>query len=126
MSMPSGAESNVSHTPKILLLSIAVTLALGACKREEAPATAATPAAPEAPKVDLPPLAAFNIADLDTSKNICDDLNGFVTSKWLAANPVPGDKTSWGSFEMLDERSEAASKALVEAAAAKADAAGVE
>ena len=115
-------------TPNTLLLSLAVTTALSACSGEKAPA-----AAPEAPKVEaaapateLPPLAGFKISDLDTSKNACTNLGDFVNSKWLAANPVPGDKTTWGSFEMLDERSEAASKVLVEAAAAKKDAGGLE
>ena len=115
-------------TPNTLLLSLAVTTALSACSGEKAPA-----AAPQAPKVEaaapateLPPLAGFKISDLDTSKNACTNLGDFVNSKWLAANPVPGDKTTWGSFEMLDERSEAASKVLVEAAAAKKDAGGLE
>ena len=109
-------------SPKILLLSLAVTAALTACTGGNK--TAATNAA--APKAELPPLAAFNISDLDTSKNACTSLTDFVNSKWLAANPVPGDKTSWGSFEMLAERSMAANKALVETAMAKPDASGVE
>ncbi|MEO6155670.1 MAG: M13-type metalloendopeptidase [Thermomonas sp.] len=112
-------------TPNILLLSLAIATALSACNGDK-PSAATTETSSAAPKAELPPLAAFNIADLDTSKNVCSNLADFVNSKWLAANPVPGDKTSWGSFEMLDERSEAASKALVEAAAAKKEAGGLE
>ncbi|MEO6234400.1 MAG: M13-type metalloendopeptidase [Thermomonas sp.] len=115
-------------SPNILLLSFAIATALSACSGEKAPKPA-----PEAPKADatavkpeLPPLAGFNVGDLDTSKNACTNLADFVNGKWLAANPVPGDKTSWGSFEMLDERSEAASKLLVEAAATKKGASGLE
>ncbi|MGV8943547.1 M13 family metallopeptidase [Thermomonas sp.] len=115
-------------TPNVLLLSLAISIALSACSGDKAPKPA-----PEAPKADatvikaeLPPLAAFNVGDLDTSKNACTNLADFVNSKWLAANPVPADKTSWGSFEMLDERAEAASKLLVEAAATKKDASGLE
>ena len=110
-------------SPNVLLLSLAIATVLSACTGDKAPAANAGVATP---KAELPPLAAFNIADLDTSKNACTNLADFVNSKWLAANPVPGDKTSWGSFEMLDERSEAASKALVEAAAARKDASGLE
>jgi putative endopeptidase len=114
-------------TPKFLLLSLAITAALSACQKPAAPAdTGAAKADAPAAQPDLPPLAAFNVADLDTSKNACTNLADFVNSKWLAANPVPGDKTSWGSFEMLDERSEAASKGIAEAAAAKKDAGGIE
>src|SRR5690606_2701963 len=71
------------------------------------------------------PTAAFAISDLDTSKDACADLNAFVNGKWLAAHPVPSDRTTWGSFEMLDERSEAASRNIAEAAAADADATGL-
>jgi putative endopeptidase len=115
-------------TPNTLLLSLAIATALSACNGDKAPTAA--PNAPKAeaaaPKAELPPLAGFKLSDLDTSKNVCTNLADFVNSKWLAANPVPSDKTSWGSFEMLDERAEAASKTLVEAAAAKKDAGGLE
>ena len=67
-----------------------------------------------APAAELPPTAAFAIADLDASKNVCDNLADFVNSKWLAANPIPSDRTTWGSFEMLGERSLAANKQIAE------------
>jgi putative endopeptidase len=111
--------------PKLLLLSMAITAALAGCQKDAtAPVADATkPAA--APAMELPPTAAFSITDLDTSKNACDDLSAFVNDKWLAAHPVPDDRTTWGSFEMLDERSEAASRNIAEAAAADAKSAGV-
>ncbi len=40
----------------------------------------------------------------------CVDFTGYVNGKWLAANKIPGDRTSWGAFEMLDERSTAVQK----------------
>ncbi len=43
-----------------------------------------------------------------------------------AAHPIPGDRTSWGAFEMLDERSTAVQHQLAEQAAADASASGVE
>ena len=111
-------------SPKILLLSLSITAALAACQKPAEPAAAA--AKPAQAATELPPLAGFNVADLDTSKNACVNLADFVNSKWLAANPVPSDKTSWGSFEMLDERSVAASKGIAEAAAANTSATGIE
>ncbi|MEO5827207.1 MAG: M13 family metallopeptidase N-terminal domain-containing protein, partial [Luteimonas sp.] len=113
--------------PKLLLLSMAVTAALAGCQKD-APAPVAkapTPAPAAAPAMALPPTAAFAISDLDTSKNACDDLSAFVNGKWLAAHPVPSDRTTWGSFEMLNERSQAASRNIAEAAAADAKASGV-
>ena len=111
-------------SPKILLLSLSITAALAACQKPAEPA--ATAAKPAQAAAELPPLAAFNVADLDTGKNACVNLADFVNGKWLAANPVPSDKTSWGSFEMLDERSVAASKGIAEAAAANTGATGIE
>ncbi|MBS7456206.1 M13 family metallopeptidase [Coralloluteibacterium stylophorae] len=119
---------------KPLALSLAVAFAVSACNGDDAATTesaatgagdapAATSAAPAAES--LPPLARFEVADLDTSKNVCDDLDAFVNAKWLAANPVPGDRTSWGSFEMLDERAKAVTRGLAEDAAANGDS-GVE
>ena len=126
-------EIPVSHTaPKLLLLSIAVTLAVTACKRDDAPAAAAAPtASAPAPALTLdesrlPPVNRFQFADLDETKNACVDFAGYVNGKFLAANPVPGDRTSWGAFEMLDERSSAVQHQLAEQAAALAGASGVE
>ena len=110
-----------------LTLAVAVAAALSACGKTESPAAAAT-AADAAPAFDLSkidvPSAAFNVADLDPSASACDDLNAYVNSKWLAANPVPGDRTSWGSFEVLGERSLAIQHAIVEQLAAAQPAAG--
>jgi len=123
-----------TRQPQLLLLSLSVALALAACKRDAAPAaadTAATPAPAEAKALTLdesklPPVNRFVIADLDTTKNACTDFGGYVNGKWLAANAIPGDRSSWGAFEMLDERSVAAQRQLAEQAAADAKATGVE
>ncbi len=57
--------------------------------------------------------STLKATDLDTSINACQDLNGFVNRKWLESNTIPSDRTSWGTFEMLDERSENAQKAIL-------------
>ena len=112
---------------KPLALALAVTVALAACQKAETPAPAPVAAAP-APVVDMAalktPIISFQAADLDTNIAACDDLNGFVNAKWLAANPVPADRTTWGSFELLAERSLEIQHALVENLAAQADASG--
>ena len=123
----------IVRKPQMVLLSLAVTAALTGCPLQQdaaQPATApakpvaATPA--PAPAAALPPTAAFAISDLDPSKHVCDNLADFVNSKWLATHPIPNDRTTWGSFEMLTERSLAASKQLAETAAAKPAATGLE
>ena len=59
----------------------------------------------------------FDPADLDPNVAACDDLDAYVNRKWLAANPVPSDRTTWGTFEQLDEASLAAQRAIVDEAA---------
>ncbi len=119
------------RTPKILLLSLAVTAALAGCSKSEdaaAPAasTAAAPATLTLDESKLPPANSFLLSDLDTSKDACADFTGFANGKWLAANPIPSDRVTWGSFEMLGERSTAVQRQLVEQAAADKNASGVE
>jgi putative endopeptidase len=103
----------IVRKPQLLMLSLAVTAVLTGCPQKQdttaTPATTPTSAAETpAPAPELPPTAQFAITDLDSSKNVCDNLADFVNSKWLAANPIPSDRTTWGSFEILGERSLAA------------------
>jgi putative endopeptidase len=98
---------------------LALWLALGAVR--PAPAAAEPPAASAAL-----PSAAFAIDQLDRSVSPCDDLADFVNRKWLAAHPVPPDRTSWGSFELLVELSELRTKAIAESAASDQHATGIE
>ena len=63
---------------------------------------------------------AFDIKELDTSKNVCNDFNGFVNAKWIAANPIPDDRTRWGSFDALREDSLHVQHGIVEKAAQNA------
>lgn len=118
----------MNYTLKMLSLSAAIALGLTACKKDESTA-AVTENKSDAAELaidfgKLPQLPAFNVADLDTNASACTDLNQYVNSKWLAANPVPSDRTTWGSFEMLGEYSLAVQKQIVEAAAAAKSADG--
>ncbi len=120
-------------TPRVLVLSLAVAASLAACKQGDDTGAAKGPAA-AAPAAQtlrldaskLPPFNQFKATDLDTGKNACTDFGGFVNGKWQAANAIPGDRTSWGAFEMLGEHSLAVQHQLVEQAAAMKDAKGVE
>ncbi|MBA3928859.1 MAG: peptidase [Xanthomonas sp.] len=117
------------------MLSLAVATVLAACaKKEDAAPAPAADAAVQAPATQaltldesaLPGVNRFQIGDLDTTKNACTDFAGYANGKWLAANAIPSDRTSWGAFEMLAERSTAVQKQLAEQAAAMPGATGVE
>ena len=106
-------------------LSLAVLFALAACTQHDQNAassaatdvSAASPASSSASSgtADVATAAStLKAADIDTSIKPCDDFHGFVDNKWLAANPIPSDRSSWGTFEMLDERSLNAQKGIVD------------
>ena len=118
--------------PATLAVALVSVLSLSGCPQDEqaAKADVATPAATIAKALTLdesklPPVNRFAIGDLDTTKNACSDFGGYVNGKWLAANEIPGDRTSWGAFAMLDQRSEAVQHQLAEQAAADPSATGV-
>jgi len=115
------------RTLKPLTLALAVTVALAACQKTEAPDDAAV-AAPANPAVDLAslsiPAISLQASDLDPGIPACQDFDGYVNSKWLAANPVPADRTTWGPFVVLAERSLEIQRKLVESLAAQTDASG--
>lgn len=114
---------------KPLALTAAVALALTGCgKQEQAAAPAPTPAktAPApAPAATVASAAApkdvFNVSELGASDEACKNFNDFVNAKWVAANPIPADHSSWGSFYELAEKSLNTQHEIVEAAAKNAN-----
>ncbi|MBA2078934.1 M13 family metallopeptidase [Rhodanobacter sp. PCA2] len=63
------------------------------------------------------PSSSFDIGELDTKIDACQDFNGFVNAKWVAAHPIPADRTRWGSFDALREDSLNVQRGIVEQAA---------
>jgi putative endopeptidase len=63
----------------------------------------------------------FDVNELDAAKNVCTSLDGYVNAKWLATNPIPADRTRWGSFDALREQSLQAQHTIVDKANAGAD-----
>ena len=49
--------------------------------------------------------SSFDVTELDKSIPPCGDFNSFVNAKWVAKNPIPGDRTRWGAFDQLREHS---------------------
>lgn len=101
------------------VLSLAILTALAGCSSETAAPEASTA---KAPQIDwsavTTPVNRLQAVDLEPSIPACTNLNQHVNNRWLAANPVPSDRTSWGSFELLGERSLEIQHELAKAAAA--------
>ena len=64
---------------------------------------------------------SFDVKDLDAKINPCADFNGYVNAKWVAANPIPADRTRWGAFDQLREHSLRTQREIVETAARDAN-----
>ena len=63
----------------------------------------------------------YDVHELDPAISACQDFNGYANGKWIAANPIPADRTRWGAFDQLREHSLDAQHKLVDAADANAD-----
>ncbi|TAL89153.1 MAG: M13 family peptidase [Rhodanobacter sp.] len=112
---------------KPLALAVSVALTLTACgKQESAPASAPAPTASSAPVAASTTAAAttdksiFDVSELGAPTEACTDFNQFVNAKWVEANPIPSDHTSWGAFNKLAEDSLNTQHEIVEAAAKNA------
>ncbi len=102
---------------KPLAIALGIAAALAACSQKPAEPQADAAPAPAAVPAEAPKHVAFDTSEIDTGINACTDLNGFVNGKWLAANPIPADKTRWSTFDLLREASLKTQHEIVEAAA---------
>ncbi|OOG50184.1 M13 family metallopeptidase [Rhodanobacter sp. C01] len=126
---------------KPLALAVSLALTLTACGKSEQAAAPAPPPASTAAAASTAPAAAstsaavdtgksiFDVSELDPTINACQDFNGFVNAKWVAANPIPQDRTRWGAFDQLADASLNTQHDIVDAAsknAAQAKAGSIE
>jgi putative endopeptidase len=79
---------------------------------QERPATAKTSDTPK-PASDV----RFNVDMIDAKIDPCDDFYAYACSKWLAQNPIPADRSSWGRFNELQQRGEYIVRDILEKAA---------
>ncbi len=97
-------------------LTIAVAVAAG-CSRGEPGAVPQAEAAQPGPRG----AGLLNVALLDPKASACTDFNAFVNAKWIAANPIPPDRTRWGAFDELREKSLDDQRTIAEKAAQSAN-----
>ncbi|MBB5865322.1 M13 family metallopeptidase [Xanthomonas sp. 3058] len=109
---------------KTSTLALALIVSLASCKRAPDDSSAQTDAAKPAPTAALPSATpetpAFDISELDQTTNACKNLDDFVNGPWKKANPIPADRTSWGVFDVLAEKSLLTQRQIVEDAAKQA------
>jgi putative endopeptidase len=64
---------------------------------------------------------AIDPADFDKAVKPCEDFYQFANGSWLAAHPIPSDRSRYGSFEELSDRNRDVVKSILEETAAKKD-----
>jgi putative endopeptidase len=109
---------------KISVLALALTLAIAGCKQP----AAASPA-PETPVAAKPAPAkpengawGVDLANMDTAIKPGDDFYSYVNGKWNQRTEIPADKVEVGGLASLQDKALQQTRALLEAAAADANA----
>ncbi len=103
------------------LLAASAVMLLPACSNAPTPPAESTAAAPAAAA-----LGSFGVetAHMDTAVKPGDDFFRYANGKWLATFKMPDDKSRFGAFDALGDKSEADVKTVVESIAATRPAAG--
>ena len=90
--------------PRRLPAILTPTSLLAAALALSAPALAQD-AAPKAPPAQDFGSWGVDLDALDQQVDPGDDFNAYVNGKWLATNDIPADRSSYGPFEILTEKS---------------------
>jgi putative endopeptidase len=98
---------------KVLTVSLMLACALVG---QEKPAPQEPPRA-KSDAAKAPADVRFSIDMLDKSIDPCKDFYAFACSKWVAQNPIPADRSSWGRFNELQQRGEYIVRDILEKAA---------
>ena len=101
-------RSSVFNTACVAVFALVMT----ACSGEES--TATQHAAP----VDVAKALGFDPAELDDGIKPGDDFFAYVNGKWIAENEIPADRSRYGAFDILRDKSDEDVKAIIEEASA--------
>ena len=69
------------------------------------------------------PLRGIDVKGIDAKAPACANINDHINGNWAKGVQIPADRTTWGSFELLNEMSLERTHTLAEEAAKGADAA---
>jgi putative endopeptidase len=94
---------------KLITLATAAAVFLAGCSSDRA----AIDASAANPKLG----SGLLLDHFDRTVRPQDDFYRFVNGKWLAATEIPADKSNYGMFAMLDDKSEASLREIIESAA---------
>ncbi len=61
--------------------------------------------------------AGFDAGEFSTAVRAQDDFYDYINAKWIAANDIPADRSRYGVFNVVFDRTESQVRSLIEAAA---------
>ena len=108
-----------------LLLSLAISAALlSACDRAKAPEAAAPSAQATSPAKPAFGEFGFDSAGMDTTATPGDDFFAYANGNWVKNTEIPADRSSYNSFTVLNESTQADIRTIIEEAAANKNGGG--
>lgn len=113
-----------------LLLSVAIAGLVAGCSKSEAPADqAGAQTADSATAAAVQPTelgSGIDLGAMNTEVRPQDDFFAYVNGGWMEKTEIPSDKSRWGAFDLLRDRSTEQVKALIMEAGEHADSADAE
>jgi putative endopeptidase len=95
-----------------VICALAMSITSGCAKEKSGDATHSTTAPSGAP------IIGFDPAELDDAVHPGDDFFAYVNGKWIAENEIPADRSRYGAFDILRDKSDEDVKAIIEEASA--------
>ncbi|MCD9085743.1 M13 family metallopeptidase [Stenotrophomonas sp. SY1] len=108
----------------LLVLAIGTALALGGCDKQApqpAPTDAQAPAATAAAKPQLGSFG-FDATGMDRSVAAGDNFFDFANGEWVKRTEIPADRSNYGSFNLIAEKTLLDTRAILEDAGKASDA----
>ncbi|MCC5067097.1 M13 family metallopeptidase [Xanthomonas campestris] len=107
---------------KSSVVAFALLAALSGCRRASDDSTssqkqAIDTASPTTPAASKP---KFDVSQLGTAAEACQNFYEFANGRWAKANPIPPDRSQWGTIPELMEQSLATQHEILEQAAKQA------